>query len=251
MKHVARVCLTALVLLTSSSSYGAGKTIAWENGAQCEFEIRFDPAKYDEEKLKNTIDVIFVDGFYKQPGLITALNGPDGHLRSNTAEYQQACELTKERAANLPVIDLPGIEEFRKLRLEELEDTCRFETLESRAASGDPAALREYTPSAAQCSPFIDALEGKSDIRAVWRDMINSQCRTNAQPEACRADFFAAEKRPNPEERIKLDVLDFGWVHCSVPYLMTSDLRKGESMRVALEKSFRRRFKVKAHPCSD
>jgi len=58
MKHVARVCLTVLALLTSNSSYGAQRTIAWENGAQCQFETRFDPAKYDEEKLKNTINVI-------------------------------------------------------------------------------------------------------------------------------------------------------------------------------------------------
>jgi len=157
----------------------------------------------------------------------------------------------EREGGHLPVIELPGIEDYRKLELEDLEESCRFNTLESRAASGDPEALREYTPSAAQCSPFSDALEGKTDIRAAWRDMVNSQCRSNAEPDTCRADFFSAENRPNPVERIKLDILTFGWVHCSVPYLKTSDLRKSESMRTALKMSFRHRLKIKAYPCSD
>ena len=98
MKRFDRIILAALALLISNNSYGAGRTIAWEDGAQCQFETKFDPAKYDEEKLKNTINVIFVDGFYKVIFPDVAL-GPDGRLKSNTAEFRQACERTKERAA--------------------------------------------------------------------------------------------------------------------------------------------------------
>jgi hypothetical protein len=48
--------------------------------------------------------------------------GPGGRLTSNTAEFQQKCELAKGKLADLPVIELPGIENYRKLKLEELED---------------------------------------------------------------------------------------------------------------------------------
>jgi hypothetical protein len=251
MKLVGYFYPALLTLLISGASYGAQKAIRWEDGAMCEFETRFDPAKIDEEKLGNTVEVIFGDGFYKKPTLVTALIGPGGSLVSNTAEYQQACERERVRVENLAVLDLPGIENYRKWSLEEFDETCRFDVLKGRAASGDPAALREFTPSAAKCSPFIDALEGKTNIRAVWRDMIGSFCQSFSKPTECRADFLKAESRPNAEDAIRLDVLGFGWNNCSTAYLKTGDLSHREAMRAALEKSFRRRFKVKVFPCAD
>jgi len=215
----------------------------WENGALCKFETRFDPAKVDEEKLRNTIEVIFGEGFYRLP--------PGGGLSSSPVDHQQACEREKERVVNLPVLDLPGIEDYRKRRLDEFEDVCRFEVLESRAAKGDPAALREFTPSVVKCSLFIDALEGKTDIRTVWRDVVETTCRKNSRPDECRINSFAVERRPDAEAAIRREVLYFGWTSCSVPYLKTSDLDSGELMRAFVEKSFRRRFKIKAFPCSD
>src|SRR6185312_9186545 len=134
--------------------------------------------------------------------------GPGGRLTSNAAEYQQACQREKEKVANLPVIDLPGIENFRQWSLDALEAFCRFDMLKSRAASGDPAALREFTPSAQKCSPFIDALEGKTDLRAAWHDVIDSNCQRFTNPAECRTNFLKAERRPSPEDAIKLDILE-------------------------------------------
>ena len=251
MKRLGYFYPALLALVISGGAYGAQKAMRWENGAQCEFETRFDPAKVDEEKLKNTVEVIFGDGFYKQPSLVTALIGPGGSLTSNTAEYQQACERERERVENLAIVDLPGIEDYRKRSLEEFEESCRFDVLKGRAASGDPAALREFTPSAAKCSPWIDALEGKTNIRAVWRDMVEAQCRENGSPEECKAAHFSAESRPNAADAIRLDILTFGWTTCSVAYLKTSDESRDVAIQAALEKGFRRRFKVKAFPCAD
>jgi hypothetical protein len=251
MKLFGYIYAAVLALLISSAAYGAQKAMRWENGAQCEFETKFDPAKIDEDKLRNTVEVLFGDGFYKRPSLVTALIGPDGSLTSNTDEYRQACERERVRVENLAVLDLPGIENYRRRSLEEFEETCRFNVLQGRAALGDSSALREFTPSAAKCSPFIDALEGKTDIRAVWRDMVEAQCRENGSPDQCKAALFAAESRPNAADAIRLSVLGFGWNNCSVPFLKTSDLDRGEAIRTALEKTFRRRFKVKAFPCAD
>jgi hypothetical protein len=246
-----RIALVCLMLMLSSKSYSATKIIEWENAAFCRFETRFDPAKYDTEALRNTINVLFGDGFYQLGIPNIGLDRPGGHLTSNTEQFQNQCEMARQQARSLAVIALPGIEDYRAYRLEELDDYCHFGTIESRAASGDVAALREYTKSAEACSPFIDALEGKTDIRAVWRDVIETECRKNFDPVSCRASFLAADSRPNPDEAIKLDVLTDGWGNCSVRYLKTSDMQTREAMRDALIKSFRRRFKIKAYPCSN
>ncbi len=251
MKLFGYIYPAVLALLISNSADGAQRKITWEDGMFCRFEIKFDPTKDDEEKLRNTINVVFLDGFYKKDFPDIALDHLGGHLVSNPEKYRQACELTKDKATNLRVIDLPGIEDYRRLKLEQLEDWCTFNTLESMAASGNPSALHEYTPAAERCSPFIDALEGKTNIHAVWRDMINSQCANNSRPEICRASSFSAENGPNPEERMKLDVLTFGWQNCSTRYLKINNEQEAETMRAQLEKSFRRRFKVKNYPCGD
>lgn len=49
MKLFGYVCPALLALLISGASFGAQKAIRWENGAMCEFETRFDPARIDEE----------------------------------------------------------------------------------------------------------------------------------------------------------------------------------------------------------
>jgi hypothetical protein len=251
MKRLGYFYSAVMALLICSASYGAQKAITWRDGALCELETRFDPAKIDEEKLRNTVEVIFGDGFYRQPSSVITLTGPGGHLTTNAAEYEQACQREKQKVASLPVIDLPGFEDFRKWSLEALEDFCRFDLLEGRAASGDAAALREFTPSAPKCSPFIDALEGKTDIRAVWRNMIGSVCQNFSDPNECRANFLKAESKPSPEDAIKYDVLMWGWNSCSTPYLTANNFGLRDSMRDALKRSFRRRFKVKAFPCAD
>jgi len=86
MKLFGYICAGVLALLISGAAYGAQKAMRWENGAQCEFETKFDPAKIDEDKLRNTVEVLFGDGFYRQPSSVITLTGPGGHLAWNTTE---------------------------------------------------------------------------------------------------------------------------------------------------------------------
>lgn len=252
-KRCARICLAVLTIGVSSPVFGAQKSIKWEDGAFCEFETRFDPLKVDEESLRNTINVIFGDDkFYSYISSFTSPDAPGGVRRRTPAELERTCKLAKDRAASLPVVALPGIEEFRRLKIEELEDSCWFDTVLNRAKAGEMAALREYTPSAAKCSVFIDALEGKADIRAVWRDTIASHCRLFASPEDCRRSALQEGSRPDADEKLRDFVLSFGWNNCSTSYLKKNEwAKKSESMRKAIEASFRRRFKVKTFPCAD
>lgn len=237
----------------SNPVFGAQKSIQWVDGAFCEFETRFDPAKDDEESLRNTINVIFGDDkFYSYISASTPPDAPGGVRRMTTAELERTCKLAKDRAASLPVIALPGIEEFRRLKIEELEDHCWFSTIRNRAEAGETAALREYTPSASACSGYIDVLDGKVDLRTFWREMTDTKCRASADPERCRIDAQKGHGDPDADKQRRWDVLSFGWNNCSTRFLKKNVwAQKSESMRKALEASFRRRFKIKAFPCAD
>jgi hypothetical protein len=91
MKFLDRSSLVALILLIPNSSYAAQATITWEDGALCQFEIKFDPTKYDRERLKNTIDAAYGDDFFGTPSTAMTID-EDGRVTSKITEYQQACD---------------------------------------------------------------------------------------------------------------------------------------------------------------
>jgi hypothetical protein len=163
------------------------------------------------------------------------------------------CARKGDQLSSLPLIDLPGIEEHRRLKIDQLKDWCDFETAYLRGALGDVTALRQYTPSAPYCSRFLDGLDGKADLKEVWREVVNSHCKTVRPEEACKAQFFAIERAPDAVDRIKRDVLDYGWTSCSTRYVKTGNFvsTQVEALETKLEAAFRARFKVKRPPCSD
>jgi hypothetical protein len=255
MKWLLAAVLAASTLLSCYASHAAQKTIEWLDDIQCSNSIKFDPKKYDERRLRNTIAVIFANRFTGDPFPDISPEIPI-HPTSSASlrldKFQQLCDRTIHQASDLVVIDLPGIEAYRKLKLEELDDECRFGAIKIRAASGDPAALRSYAPSAATCSGFIDALEDKADIMTFWREMVNSHCQDNGSPTACRAHHFSHEGEADAMDWVRNDVLDYGWNNCSTTYLkVNADRKRSEEMHTALVSEFLLRFKIKRPPCSD
>jgi len=246
--------LAAMVLLVSNPSCAAQKTIEWFDDLQCSYSIKFDPKKYDEQRLRNTVAVIFTS---RSTGNPFPDISPDIPIHPTSAageaieQYQQLCEATIRRGADLAVIDLPGIEEYRNLKLEELDDECKFDAIKIRAAAGEPSALRSYAASAAKCSPFIDALEGKVNIMAFWQEMVNSNCQNNSSPSTCRAYHFSHQGEADGMDWVRHDILTYGWNNCSTPYLKVADRKRSEEMQTALAREFVRRFKVKRPPCSE
>jgi hypothetical protein len=237
------------MLLSCHASEAAQKTIEWSDD-MCSYEAKFDPAKYDEKILRNTAEVLFIGTLFQSvsPNIPRYPASP-ANLRIE--RFGQLCESIGRQISDLALIDLPGIEAYRKLKLEELDDGCRFGVIHIRAAAGDPAALRSYTPSAAKCSRFIDALEGKVDIMTVWREMADSHCQRYASPDACRTEFLADEGKADAMDRIRYAVLEFGWNNCSAAYLKGADQKQSEKMRLALIREFNLRFKMKRPACSD
>jgi hypothetical protein len=247
----------AAAALCCRASYAAQKTIEWLDEIQCSNSIRFDPKKYDEQRLRNTVAVIFANRFTGNPFPDIPADipvHPASPASVRLEQYQQLCEGAIRQAAELAVIDLPGIEAYRKLKLEALNDSCQFEAIKIRAAAGDPSALRSFTPSVEKCSPFIDALEGKTDLMETWRGLHLLNCQSpdeaKANPAACRV--YPELGKVEDTEHVRYDVLGYGWNNCSTPYLRGNVDRKYlEEMQAALVREFARRFKIKRPPCSE
>ncbi|UPJ53166.1 hypothetical protein IVB30_18740 [Bradyrhizobium sp. 200] len=246
--RLAVVVLAAVVLLFGKGAYAA--QVEWTDPISCNYKIRFDPKKHDAARVLNTADFVF------ESRRIPSFPIPDAHIPygiSSIGAYREACSRHADLLTSLPLVDLPGLESYRDLKIEQLKDWCDFGTALIHGHLGDIAALRAFEPSAAQCSGYVDALEGKTDIRRVWRELVVSSCQNNSRPEECKARFLSAEGRPDEAERIRKDVLSAGWRNCSTPYLKTGNSvsRTARSMQAKLELSFRKRFRMTRAPCAD
>jgi hypothetical protein len=244
-------CYVALMLIVAAhGAYAASKKMTYESDtSHCKYDVRFDPKKDDPARVSNTLDVAFGHQFalalLDRPG---PLYYPE-HSQQYSNQVRDFCSATTKRVTELPVLDLPAVEEYRAVSLEHLRDTCDFQSVEARAALGEASALRDYKKSAPKCSRFIEALEGK-DTKIVWHEVIDASCQNNGNPDACRANFLAAETKPNAADWIRLKILVYGWGNCSARYLLdNSESKQLEAARAASEKAIRARLRVRAHPC--
>lgn len=239
LRHLRGLMVGMVAVLICEASYAAQRTIEWLDDLQCSLSITFDSRKFDEQRLRNTIDMVFTGHAFPviSPGIPIHPTSP---ASQQVELLQQQCNAAIRRITDLPVIDLPGIEAYRKIRLEELDEACRFALIKIRGAYEDAAALRSYTPSAEKCSRFIDALEGKVDIMAVWHDLERS-CPKTPEPSRCLSAQGNGEM-----DRIRYDVLMYGWNRCSVRY--TSDGKQAEKLQAGLQSKFHRRFKISRDP---
>ena len=245
---LAVVVLAAVVVVLGKGAYAA--QVEWTDAISCRHKIRFDPKKYDAAQVSNTADYVIGSGRLPSfPMPQTTIP----YEESGVDAYRKACSGHADWLTSLPLVELPGLESYRDLQLEQLKDWCEFGIALIRGHLGDIAALRAFEPSAAHCSGYLDALDGKTDIRRVWHELVISTCQKNSMPEECRARHFAAEGQPDEEKRIRWDVLTWGWQNCSTRYLKTGNSvsQKAESMRARLEDGFRKRFRMTRAPCAD
>lgn len=241
--HVALVALSSLAGVAPALS--AEKTIS-VTGPGCDYKIRFDPAKVDAKKLKDTADLLLGEGL---PGPEYAGRAPTDAVTAAMIEPDRAkclAPLAKARGASL--LDLPGLKELLAGRIEAVEDGCAFQTVLTRAlvAGASPAVLLEHKASVAACGSYAKALETPAAMRARWRADVEKQCVNNASPAQCRKTSFALEQKPDADELIRRDVIAFYWNNCAnelTKYSQNQD--KDEAALEALRKAFKKQFKTR------
>jgi len=246
------VGLSVVALLYGQVCYAAQKTIEWFDAMQCSNKMRFDPKKYDEQILRNTLGAIFPSDEIRNPfpdiipDISVRLTMP---VDEQIERLQQYCARWIQRDKDLPFLALPGIEDYRNAKLEELNEDCKRSEILIRAAYDGPAVLRSHAPSVEKCSRFIDALEGKTDLMAVWEDLQPGNCRSSDKANAgiCR-DY--EQRKARGLDSIRYEVLTLGWSNCAVDN-NNIDSKRLEKMQAELGREFLRRFKIKREACSD
>src|SRR5262245_32560364 len=186
--RLATFAVSAALILPCEPSAAAQRTIAWED-EMCANSLQFDDAKYDETALRNTIGLLFWMAPVEAPAP-EAVFKPEDIAKLDLNRFKAACADALARAEQVPFIALPDLKAYWAAKVDEIRDSCAFETAKIRAHR-EPGALREYTPAAA-CSRYVDALEGKIDLDQTWRNTIAESCRKNADPKACASNNLAS-----------------------------------------------------------
>jgi hypothetical protein len=240
----ALVTALAAALAPGNSASAAQKTLSWDDDAACTFRIRFDPAKHDEKRLKNTIRLLFAPHDLRAP-IVPLVPDPQAIATVDLRKFDQQCSDVLKTVREFELAPLQGIEDYRRARIGEVEDTCRFGNVQIRGLR-NPSALREYTRAPA-CAHFIDALEGKSDMMKVYRETTFRQCSNNASPQRCRDDSLKEAQKPDGKARVQLYLTTFSWNNCANnSTARDADSKSLEKMRSGLEKQFRRMFTVRS-----
>ena len=234
------VAITLAVSLCICSP-ALGEQIGW-NDATCSYKLTFDARKVDRDALKGTIDILFNELPYVPTDQFFS---PEDAARADVGKLERECPAVIERQKRHKLLPLPGLDSFRSSLVDDTQDSCGFKLATMRAIKS-AAALRDYTPALPACTEFVDALEGKTDLDRTWTAIVEASCRENASPEACRNRDRAEAQKPDGLERKRLQVLNFGWNNCAVPFMRMNALSdERDRMRDAIAKKLKAQFKVR------
>ena len=236
----------AVFFTIGDSTLAAERSLSWDDEL-CHNTIRFDPGKYDEARLRNTVHLLFGPPDFQAP-IASLPFDPQSIAKVDLDKTSRQCRTALEVGGQVQFIPLRGIEDYRRAKIAEIKDACEFETTKIRGL-GDPSALREYQPAAA-CSHFIDALEGNGDIMTVFRETLDRNCSRNVSPASCVEKQLANAQKSDGMAWVRLYLTTFGWNNCATKFTSrNADSKKLEQMRVELEGQFRRAFKVVKDKC--
>jgi hypothetical protein len=236
-----------VTLLLVSPLVAAQRTLSWTDEQSCRYELKFDPLKYDERRLQNTVDLL-ITGYSNVSSTLPSLGNTISE--SDLTRYETTCAGATHELRDLALIDLPGIAEYRQGMLVTLTDQCDLNAARIRGLLGHPAALREYAPATARCSSFVDALEGKTDLRTRWREMVRENCQKNTAPAACERRFLTEESEPDALDRMRRDVINLGWHRCAIAARRADGpKKKGDPAGEALRANFKALFPIQVSGC--
>ena len=141
MKFLSVAAVFSAGLAPANHASAAQKSASWSDEA-CVHRISFDPAKYDEKRLKNTINLLFEPSKFEAP--VPPFVGESKDIAGlDPGKYDQQCGAALKTVRGFELLPLNGIEDYQRAKTEETEDFCRFGNIQIRGYR-DPSALREY-----------------------------------------------------------------------------------------------------------
>jgi hypothetical protein len=220
-------------------------TLTWSD--DCENTVYFDPSKYDETAVRNTVHLLFGPADFQTPMVVFPIKMRD--VAKLLDGLNQECSTVLGAAKSLKFLPLRGIEDYRQMRISEIEDWCKYEDAKLRGLH-DPAVLREYTRAPKVCSPLVDAMEGKTDLAVAFGDTVKETCKDHVAPATCIKQRFAEAQQEGGNDGMRLFLTTYAWSNCVVRQTLQNTNTASMAKRSkALEKQFRRTFKLIQSNC--
>jgi hypothetical protein len=232
----------ASVLAFASAVEAKTKRHSWTAGV-CEYTVRFDPAKTPEQKLKDTVFLVYQSA---ERGILSVPmpSKPAEALAISLDEVEKSCAERRERLVALDPLALggsaKGVLALREALVAEADDECAFTRAKVKGYS-DPEALRAYEP-AKSCNNIVDALSDPAKLEPFWRAFTEDLCKDNLSVEDCRKRELDKAALPDAADWMKLTLIEFGWNNCANAFTLrgSSDFDAAREKQVA---AFKKVFK--------
>ncbi len=231
------------LVFAAQAAVAAERTERWEDGL-CRGALRFDPSRTDPDAVRDTVHLVKGEEAQSVP-LPAHVAAPKDLAKARPGAFEAGCSAALGRVRSARLLPLEGLEAYRKARADQVEDACLFGEALLRGYA-DPSALRSYAPAAKACGRFVDALEGKSDIKAAWRELVATTCARNADPARCRRTRGEEAKGPDGPARMRLFVVGFGWNNCATGFAAFNGSARArvDALREAASKRVDAAFRV-------
>jgi hypothetical protein len=236
--------LTVFGIGSADPAIAARKKLTLQ-GEVCDYVLTYDPAKADKAQITNTFEMLVMPSWAMTFG-VGVFEAKDIEAASTPDEINRQCAASREKIKSLKLLPDKMFETRRQTILAQLEDSCSYhKTL--LAGYTDPSALRQYKPAAKTCARFVDALEGKTDLNAMFETVLQESCKDNADTASCLA---RGRKKSGNTAEMKVDVQGYGWNNCAIDFMLINAPQE-QTERQKLSDVFLKRFKAKQDTCEN
>lgn len=242
-----RLVLAVLGLVAVTQSAPGAERAIKVTGPGCDYQVRFDPAKVDERRLKDTAEILFAEGGLPSPDYSGSATS-DAVTPAKVEADRAKCLAPLAKARALAPLDMAGLKELLAGRIEAIEDGCAFQAIQQRAlvVGARPEVLLEHKASVAACGAYAKALETPAAMRVRFHADVEKQCANNASPAKCRKELLAIEEKPNADELIRRELVAFYWNNCANELTkLSQNQERDEKALEGLRKAFKKQFKTK------
>jgi hypothetical protein len=238
------LCLIALASAVSPDHTLAARKKLTLQGEVCDYVLTYDPAKTEKARIADTFELLVMPSWAMTFGVGVFEAKDIGSVKPEEITRQCADSITKVKS--LKLLSDKTYESRRQAIVAQLEDSCSYhKTL--LAGYTDPSVLRQYRPAAKSCARFVDALEGKTDLNAMFETVLQESCKDNADTASCLA---RGRKKSGNVAEMKVEVQGYGWNNCAVGFLLLAADREQET-RQAMSEAFLKRFKAEQMECEN
>lgn len=203
----------AIVALFSASVSAQLKNFTWEEEL-CSYRGLYDPKKYTEAELRNTLKLINRNDF----NLIehsTSVFGLSDIARINVAAFDAKYRDMAQRLRELRIVRTPYFQGLRAAKLKELEHYWQMSRT-SMIAFSDPSAINDFKLSPSCNQRFAGPLmKGGDDLMAAWLSVNMDNRSKNSDPERLRREFERQKASSDADTYARIEVITFGWYNCA------------------------------------